>query len=131
MNTTKENNKDIKLNGRNKRRKNEMSWKLSFLIGTLIGAIIFIGMYGVKVLDVTYDDWLYRYEFDHTQHYFGWRMYRNSGWHFPLGLCDTSIYPYFSSIVYTDSIPLLFKAFSPILPDKFQYFGLYGKLRLV
>ena len=66
---------------------------------------------------------------DLTQHYLGWRMFRNSGWHFPLGLCDTGIYPYLSSVVYTDSIPLfavLFKILSPILPAKFQYFGLFG-----
>lgn len=108
-----------------------IKWHTSFALGMLLGAVIFIGIYGISVLDVTNDDWLYRYEFDLTQHYLGWRMYRNSGWHFPLGLCDTSIYPYFSSIVYTDSIPLLamfFKFLSPILPDKFQYFGLYGIL---
>ena len=110
-------------------RKKDISWKLSFALGALIGAVIFIGIYGFKVLDVSYDDWLLQYEFDLTQHYQGWRLYRNSGWHFPLGLCDTSIYPYLSSVVYTDSIPLFaffFKLLSPILPDKFQYFGLFG-----
>lgn len=105
------------------------NWKISFALGTLIGAAIFIVIYGIKVLDVTYDDWLMRYEFDLTQHYLGWRLYRNSGWYFPIGLCDTSIYPYYSSIVYTDSIPLfafVFKILAPVLPSRFQYFGLFG-----
>lgn len=102
---------------------------LSFYIGAIIGAVVFILIYGIKVLDVTYDDFLMSYHLDLTQHYLGWRMYRNSSWHFPIGLCDTNIYPYMSSVVYTDSIPLfavIFKLLSPVLPSRFQYFGLFG-----
>lgn len=118
------------MNG-NFQEKQNIGWGSSFGLGALIGAVIFIGVFGLKVLDVTNDDFLYRYEFDLTQHYLGWRMFRNSGWHFPIGLCDTNIYPYYSSVVYTDSIPLfavIFKVFSPILPDKFQYFGIFGMI---
>ena len=107
----------------------EIDLKLSFGIGAMIGAVIFVFIYGFSVLDISNDDWLLSHEFDLTQHYQGWRLYRNSGWHFPIGLCDTSLYPYLSSVVYTDSIPLFaffFKLISPILPDKFQYFGLFG-----
>jgi hypothetical protein len=56
-------------------------------------------------------------------------MFRNSAWHFPLGLMDNIVYPFKESIIYTDSIPLFalfFKAFSPVLPQNFQYFGIFG-----
>ena len=109
----------------------DIKWQLSFGIGAIIGALFFIVIYGFKVLDVTNDDFLMGYHLDMTQHYLGWRLFRESAWHFPFGLCDTSIYPYMSSVVYTDSIPLFavfFKALSPILPTKFQYFGLFGMI---
>lgn len=106
-----------------------VNWKLSFFLGALIGAIVFICIYGIRVLDVTYDDWLFMFEQDPSQHYLGWRLFRNSSWHFPFGLCDTGMYPQLTSVVYTDSIPvlcILFKIISPILPKTFQFIGLYG-----
>jgi hypothetical protein len=66
---------------------------------------------------------------DLSQHYLGWRMFRNSPWYFPIGLMDNIVYPFKESMIYTDSIPLfavIFKLLSPILPANFQYFGLFG-----
>ena len=106
-----------------------IKWYLSFALGALFGALVFIMLYGVRVLDVTYDDWLLTGWYDLSQHYVGWKLYRASGWHFPIGLCDTSFYPYLASVIYTDSIPvvcLFFKILSPILPETFQFFGIYG-----
>ena len=106
-----------------------IKWYLSFGLGAAFGALVFISLYGVEILDVTYDDWLLTGWYDLSQHYVGWKLYRMSGWHFPVGLCDTSFYPYLASVVYTDSIPLLcllFKILSPILPGTFQFLGLYG-----
>ena len=103
--------------------------KWSFLSGAALGVVAFIGIYGVNVLDPTYDDWLNCFAQDLTQHYMGWELYRESAWHFPIGLCDRSCYPELSSVIYTDSIPLLclfFKLLSPILPETFQFFGMYG-----
>ena len=105
------------------------NWKLSFLMGLLMGAAAFLTIYGTKILDVTYDDWLFKGNYDLAQHYMGWRMFRNSGWNFPLGLCDNMVYPNYASIVFTDSLPvfsLIFKLLSPLLPEVFQFFGLYG-----
>jgi len=68
---------------------------------------------------------------DLTQHYLGWAYFRNDPWSFPLGSIPSFGYPFGVSVVYTDSIPLfalLFKVFSPILPSKFQYFGIWGIL---
>lgn len=104
-----------------------------FFLGCLIGSIIFIGIYGISILDVTNDTWLLDSSkteqlWDLTQHYLGWIFYRNSEWHFPLGLVD-GLYSESVSIAYTDSIPLfafIFKLLSPILPETFQYFGIFG-----
>ena len=108
---------------------------LSFLFGTFIGVICFICIYGVKILDFTYTDWLLHSNdiegsIDLTQHYLGWVFYRNTPWQFPLGLTE-GIYWDNISVIYTDSIPLfafIFKLLSPILPSSFQYFGFYGLL---
>lgn len=106
-----------------------------FLFGCTIGTIVFISIYGISLIDVTNDTWLLdssRTEqlWDLTQHYLGWVFYRNSEWHFPLGLID-GLYSEPVSIAYTDSIPLfafVCKLLSPILPETFQYLGVFGIL---
>lgn len=105
----------------------------AFFIGCLIGSLIFVCIYGIRILDVTYDAWLSDSSqceklWDLTQHYLGWIYYRKSPWHFPIGLLD-GLYSESVSILYTDSIPLFavfFKLLSPILPETFQYFGIFG-----
>ena len=95
-----------------------------------ISILIFISIYGIYVLNPTYTDWLMSGG-DLTQHYLGWKGYRNSSWHFPIGMMDTLVYPETTSIIFTDSIPLFavfFKIISPVLPESFQYFGLWGLL---
>ncbi len=103
----------------------------SFIIGGVIGAAIFLFIYGTRVLDVTYDDWLFfgENQTDLIQHYMGWVSYRKSAWHFPVGLVEDILYPNLISVAYTDSVPLFavfFKILSPLLPETFQYFGLFG-----
>lgn len=102
---------------------------LTILAG-VIGAIIFILIYGVKVLNVTNDGWLNAAD-DFTQQYVGWIFYRKADWALKIGTFNTLSFPNYASIIYTDSIPLfavLFKVLSGILPETFQYFGLYGFL---
>ena len=106
--------------------------KLWFIILTssIIGALIFIAIYGIRILDPTYEDWLFQGG-DLTQHYVGWLFFRKSEWQFPLGLIDGILGNIKVSIIYTDSIPifaLFFKLISPILPETFQYFGFLGIL---
>lgn len=100
-----------------------------FFTGCLLGILCFVAVYGVKILDFTYDAWLLNGDVDLRQHYIGWGHYRNSAWSFPIGLISTLSYPFSMSVIYTDSIPIVsvfFKLLSPILPKTFQYFGLYG-----
>lgn len=106
---------------------------IAFFVGSILGAISFITIYGVKILNVTYVDWLMNSE-DITQHYLGWAYFRNEPWSFPLGIIQSFGYPFGVSIVYTDSIPLfalLFKLFNPILPRNFQYFGIWGLISFI
>ena len=105
------------------------SRKTAFICGGVLGIIWFLIVYGFRVLDVTYDDWILDNMGDLNQHYTGWLFYRQSEWHFPLGLADGLSSSGAVSCVYTDSIPLfalLFKLLSPLLPDTFQYIGLWG-----
>lgn len=109
------------------KRKN-ISMKMMFCGGIIFGIIVFLCIYGFRIVDVTYDEWLWNGE-DLSQHYSGWLSYRSSAWRFPLGLCDTLIDGQLISVMYTDSIPwlaVIFKALSAILPSTFQYLGLYG-----
>jgi hypothetical protein len=99
-----------------------------FICGGLLGALFFLYIFGTAILDFTYTDWLMKGG-DLSQHYLGWKLFHNSSWYFPLGLMDNIVYPFKVSIIYTDSIPLfaiVFKALSPVLPENFQYFGLFG-----
>lgn len=104
--------------------------KTVFLVGMLIGAVVFVIIYGFKILDFTYVDWLYKNTYvDVFQHQIGFEFFRNADWKWPLGEYDSYFYPIGTSIIYTDSIPFLaviFKAINVILPHNFQYFGFFG-----
>lgn len=107
------------------KKKHEMIWIM--VISVIVGTLLFLFLYGPAPLNVTYDAWL-RGSDDISQHYLGWIAFRNAKWMFPLGLHDAITYPYPISIVYTDSIPVFavfFKMLSPILPQTFQYFGIF------
>ncbi len=106
---------------------------VTMLLSGLTGAILFICIYGVRILDPTYDDWLLTGG-DLTQHYLGWEFFRRSGWHFPLGLMDNVLGDIKVSVMYTDSVPaiaVVLKLLSPILPDTFQYYGIMGLLTFI
>lgn len=100
------------------------------IVTGILGMLVFVMIYGIKVCNPVYTAFI-SLGGDIQQHYLGWCYYRNSGWHFPIGLMDGVIESELISIIYTDSIPLLavpFKIISPLLPEQFQYFGLWGLL---
>ena len=108
--------------------------RIQFLTGALIGAVCFICVYGIRILNFSYDDWLFNGDMDLRQHYVGWCHFRSSAWSFPAGLIDSLAYPSRVSVIYSDSIPmfaLFFKIFRSFLPLHFQYFGLYGLISFV
>lgn len=104
-----------------------------FLLGTLLGLAAFLCVYGVSALYVTNDAFLRGgyIEQDVQQHYAGWLFYRQSPLSLPLCETDHLNWPDGTSIAFTDSIPLFaafFRLLSPLLPQTFQYFGLYTAL---
>lgn len=101
-----------------------------YVVYAVIGAAAFLLIYGTDALHVTFDWWILNgyIEDDIIQHYAGWMAFRVSDWSFPLGLAGNLGYPEGIAITFTDSLPLVsifFKCLSGILPQTFQFFGLY------
>ena len=102
------------------------------IIGGILGLIFFLIIFGIDILQPQNIAWLMtNNNQDAIQHFVGWEFFRYEPWHFPLGLITNYGYPIPTSIVYTDSIPILaliFKCFSPWLSEDFQYFGFWFAL---
>lgn len=101
------------------------------IIPGILGIFVFIFLFGVNVLDPTNVEWLANDPGDLSQHYIGWEFYRRSPWTIDFGMNYLINYPFKISVIFTDSIPLfafIFKIFSNILPEYFNYFGMYGLL---
>ena len=100
----------------------------------IISVIAFCSIYGIQIINPTNVEWQMAFGEDFAQHYLGWKAYRSSQWHFPIGMIDNLAYPTLVSVMFTDSIPLLsvfFKIFSFALPEQFQFFGIWGLLCFV
>ena len=99
------------------------------IIPTMLGIALLLRIYGLGILNITSVNWIKNAGGDLEQSYYGWMMYRNSPWHFPVGLMENAAYPYLTSIIYIDSVPLfnlIFKIFRFALPADYQFFGVWG-----
>ena len=99
-----------------------------FWLGALLGAAVFLLVYGLAPLDVANDAFCRGgyIEKDIQQHYAGWLFYRSSALGWPLGVTQAVNAPQGVSVAYTDSIPLLAVLCRPLaaaLGGTFQYFG--------
>lgn len=68
------------------------------------------------------------HEGDVFQHYIGWAFYKNESWVWPLGIIQNLATDLQTSVVFTDSIPLIaipLKLFNSWLPESFQYQGIW------
>lgn len=101
---------------------------VAFLMGTM-NAVLLIG---IESVDPTNIAWLKN---DPATHYLGWAFLRDdTNWSFPPTFTTRLGYPLGVSISFNDSIPLLavmLKPFSAMLPEPFQYLGLYTCLLMV
>lgn len=100
--------------------------RFSWALPCLIGVAGFLLVVGPSVLDPANVGWLRRG--DAMTHYLGWSFFRHAPWTIPPGLNPNYGLELSSSILYTDSIPLLallFKPLSPWLPEPFQYSGMW------
>lgn len=101
-------------------------WQV-FTLGALIGLVIFGFLYGLRIVNPTYTDWIWHSEtHDTAQHQLGWEFYRaeSSG-----GMIKRLAPPAGLSMVFMDVIPLVALMVKPLagaLPANFQYFGLWG-----
>ncbi len=94
----------------------------------LIGLVAFVSITGGKIIRSEYVDWLLMQD-DPAEHWLGWQFFRHSPFfQWPIGSNPNFGLDIGSSVVFSDSVPLLaffFKPFSPYLPDIFQYTGLW------
>ncbi|MFJ2363863.1 DUF6311 domain-containing protein [Pseudomonas sp. NPDC087697] len=96
------------------------------LLPLLMGVVAFFMVIGPRALDPQNIAWLE--SGDPATHYLGWVFFRHSPWTFPLGLNPSYGLELGSAIIFSDSNPLLallFKPFSSLLPETFQYFGIW------
>jgi len=107
----------------------------SLLFGICIACLavgLAIFLYG-ELLNPMRTTWLL-HENDPLQHFTGWLFFRHEPWHWPLGTICNLASQTGTSIVFTDSIPLLalpLKALQTFLPEHFQYLGLGMALNLI
>ena len=95
------------------------------LLAAFVGIAAFLAVAGPQILDTGNILWLAGSN-DSLTHHLGWEFFRRSGWTWPLGLSPSYGLQFGSSIVFSDSIPLLaipLKLLSPVLPVVFQYTG--------
>lgn len=97
------------------------------LVAAFVGVAVFLLYCDLRILDPREISWVM--SGDPGQQFLGWQFFRSTPWlQFPLGANPNCGTEQPSSIVYTDSLPLLalaFKAVRGVLPDPFQYQGLW------
>ena len=99
----------------------------SNLIPIVMGIAAFIAVVGLGILNPRNVSWLLA-DFDMTLEYLGWAFYRYGPWTFPIGLNPHFGLDISSSIIYSNSMPLfamVFKPFSNILGEPFQFWGIW------
>lgn len=99
-----------------------------FLVGSLIGALFFAVFFGLAPVNPFNIEWMYRHGGDLYQHYIGWHFFRYTETIFPLGMISGLAYPIGVPLTFMDAIPgvaLVLKPFSSLLPEHFQYLGLF------
>ncbi len=100
------------------------------LVGAILAAYFFLLVLGPEVLNPGETKWLM--SDDPGTHYLGAQLYLREPWAFPLTRVNTFIFPIGSTLIQTDSIPvvgLFFKLLSSLIPGglpfPFQYFGMW------
>ena len=92
-----------------------------------IGIATFGALTNWKILNPLFVRWLYWG--DPSTSYLGWQFFRKTPlFQFPIGASPNYGVGFASSIMYTDSVPLIaipLKYVSLLLPNEFQYFGIW------
>lgn len=103
-------------------------------LAALGGGAAFLAFTHGAILDPGYTGWLFSHP-DTATGYLGWQFYRQAPlWQLPFGATPAYGMEIASSVVFSDSIPLLALLLRPLsawLPGEFQYFGLWLALCFV
>ena len=106
------------------------TYQFIFIGGFIIGILSFISLFGVSSLDIFNRDWrILPYGSDPSFTQLATDAFLSAPWSFPLGKIAGYLYPYTTSIVYTDAMPLaaiIAKLFYPLVGRLFQFAGIYG-----
>jgi hypothetical protein len=107
---------------------------INLVPGLLAGLLVYsMGSY-ISIINPTYIDWLYA-GFDSKTGHIGWQFFAKDSWHFPvLGSNKRYGDEFGSSIVYSDSIPIvaiIMKALFGNEGAKLQYIGILLMLQFV
>jgi hypothetical protein len=99
---------------------------------------LFALFFHLEILDPTHIAWIMA---DHGpgandwgQHALGWHAFRHDIWRWPFYEQKLLAYPTGLSVLYTDSNPLIaipLKLFAPLLPEPFQYIGIWFLVCLI
>jgi hypothetical protein len=112
-----------------------ISKNLNSLVGLALGLIVYCIVIGIEAIRPSNVGWLMNSRnSDLFLNYLGWEFYRSSSWTFPLGVIENYGDGITTTVVHTDSIPLLaipLKLITGLLPDNFQYFGIWLCLSFV
>lgn len=98
----------------------------NIIISIIFGLTVFLWTIGLGALNPSNIGWIKG--IDSLTHYLGWSFFKDGNWHIPLGLNPDYGLGIGSSIVFSDSIPLVsifLKLFSSLLPNTFQFFGMW------
>lgn len=105
--------------------------KQASLYSILFGTLAFLWFVGFHALNPRNTTWIYNgFNSDPIVHYLGWLFFKDSrqGWSIPIGANPNYGLEISSSVVYSDSIPLmaiLGKIIAPAIVNNFQYFGIW------
>ena len=98
-------------------------YSLYFLVSLVLTSLF----NGFETLNFNNTQWLYSGD-DRSAHQLGWYFFKNDVWRFPLGSNPNFGDEIGSSIIYSDSIPIMalfFKSINFLLPEKFQYISIW------
>ena len=102
--------------------------------GTIIALLtvsffVFCLRFDIRILNVTNTEWLMHWSLDTGSYYLMENYFRQSAWHFPeIGIFTGPEYPTVTAIGTNDIVSLFAvgtKFLSPVLPERFQYFGIW------
>ena len=102
--------------------------KICMIGGCLFALAFILLIFSPGNVDPVNTQWVVHGGGDNLQHYLGWRFFRESGWNRYLLYMRNLNYPAGTSVIVTDSNPLfclIFKAFDKILPQTFQFNGIW------